>query len=179
MSILQRLAISLFALTLSGAAAFAADAPKGGSPVQDSPGKVAVDEADLHYGKLYAQARALYREGPARAPEIIKLLKEQIRLTPDNEQAIYLLGVTYFGTNDMQNALQQFDQGIALSGKRGEINAEVLFYKARTLFYLGRCTEAKQMLDAYSAFWQDGGRLQGRYEQLYPEVERQCGGKMQ
>ena len=173
MSIPHR-ALFFFTLLLSAGAAFANDAPKGNAAVKDPPG-IAVDDADLQYGKLYAQARALYREGPAHAPEIIKLLKEQIRLTPTNEQAIYLLGVTYFGTNDMQNALQQFDQGIALAGKRGELNGELLFYKARTLFYLGRCVEAKQMLDAYSAFWQDGGRLQVRYEQLYPEVERQCG----
>ncbi len=174
---MHRLAVFLFALLLPAAQAFAADAPKGAAAPKDPPGKVAVDEADLQYGKLYAQARALYREGPARAPEIIRLLKEQISLTPDNEQAIYLLGVTYFGTNDMPNALQQFDLGIALAGKRSEINPELQFYKASTLFYLGRCPEARQMLDAYWAFWQDGGRLQGRYEQLYPEVVAQCGGK--
>ena len=41
------------------------------------------------------------------------------------------------------------------------------------------CLEARQMLDAYSAFWQDNGRLQGRYELLYSEAEAQCGGKKQ
>ncbi|MHC4984507.1 MAG: tetratricopeptide repeat protein, partial [Planctomycetota bacterium] len=97
----------------------------------------------------------LYNEGPSRASEVIDLLKKQLRLKPEHEQAIYLLGVTYFGIGDFKSALQQFDAGIALADKRKSIIPELVFYRARTLFELGRCPEARQLLDSHWAFWQD------------------------
>ena len=117
----------------------------------------------------------MYNDGPSRASEVIDLLKEQLRLKPDHEQAVYLLGVTYFGVGNFKDALQQFDAAIGLADKRKTIIPELVFYKARTLFELMRCPEAKQLLDSHWALWQDSTRLKDRYEKLYPLVSARCG----
>lgn len=57
----------------------------------------------------YDRARTLYREGPSKAPEIITLLKEELAVHPENDKAIRLLGITYFGIGESEKAIEQFD----------------------------------------------------------------------
>lgn len=122
----------------------------------------------------YARARQLYGEGPSRAPEIIVLLRKKLEEEPQHEQAIRLLGITYFGVGEFEKALKQFDRGIAIAGERGTIVPGLVFYRARTLFELGRCVEARSLLESHGAFWQDDEDLQKKYERLYPEVLAKC-----
>lgn len=122
------------------------------------------------------QAHELYAEGPSRAPEIIELLLKAIEQQEDHLNAHYLLGVTYFGTDQLELALAEFDRALNIVGEKGKaLDPELLFYRARTLFELGRCLESRVLLKSHRAFWQDGGRLQRRYERLFPKVDSQCG----
>lgn len=122
----------------------------------------------------YARARDLYAEGPSRAPEIIRLLRKQLEKDPKHEEAIRLLATTYFGVGEFEKALEQFDAGIAIAGERGTIVPVLVFYRAKTLFALGRCVEARLVLESHWAFWQDGGYLQKEYDRLYPAVLAKC-----
>jgi tetratricopeptide (TPR) repeat protein len=122
----------------------------------------------------YDRARELYDKGPARANEVIALLKEEIAANPKHARAHYLLGVTYFGTKRLDDALVNIRRAIELARADGSITPLYNFYEAKTLFHMGRCSEAKRILEAYWAFWQDGASLQKRYEELYPQVLKQC-----
>ena len=123
-----------------------------------------------HVESKYEQARALYSEGPSKAQEIIQLLKEELEEHPDNEKAIKLLGITYFGIGNSEAALVQFDSAISLAAKEDRILPHMIFYKARALHDLARDEEAKQLLEAYWAFFQDDEKLTRQYDILYPAV---------
>jgi tetratricopeptide (TPR) repeat protein len=125
----------------------------------------------------YDRARALYNEGPSKAPEIIALLKEELAVNPENDKAIRLLGITYFGVGQSEKAIEQFDASIDLAAKKGSIVPGMLFYKARALHDLGRNAEARKILDTYWAFFQDGGDLQRQYEIIYPQIVKELEGK--
>ncbi|MDH3976644.1 MAG: tetratricopeptide repeat protein [Deltaproteobacteria bacterium] len=176
---IRRGAVILAMGVIGPGVSLAADEPKPNQerPVtywrhSDKSEHVVTTESDSYY----RQAKELYREGPSKAPEIIALLKKAITADDANVKAHYLLGVTYFGTERFDSALRQFDRALELQESDGQtINPELRFYRARTLFELGRCEEARQILESHWAFWQDGGRLQGRYEALSPMVEKACG----
>jgi len=121
----------------------------------------------------YEKARELYKEGPSRAAEVIALLKEEIESHPKHAQAHYLLGVTFFGTDKLEDALLHIRKAIEVN-ETGSIVPMFHFYEAKILFHMGRCEEPKRILDAYWAFWQDRGSLQKRYAELYPQLLRQC-----
>ena len=123
----------------------------------------------------FEQAKALYAQGPSKAKEIVALLKEELASNPDFEPAVKLLGMTYFGTGRFQDALAQFDRVLDLESKRGGVAPQIVFLKARALNELGRCSEAKKLLEANSAFWQDDLELKAQYEQLYPDLKARCG----
>jgi tetratricopeptide (TPR) repeat protein len=125
----------------------------------------------------YDQARVLYREGPSKAPEIIALLKEELAVNPENDKAIRLLGITYFGVGQSEKAIEQFDSSIDLAAKKGSIVPGMLFYKARALHDLGRNAEARKILDTYWAFFQDGGDLQRQYDIVYPQIVKELEGE--
>ncbi len=127
----------------------------------------ATTEDKLSY---FEQAMELYKEGPSRAPEIIDLLKRELKEHPENNKAVKLLGITYFGIERFEEAIEQFDRAIDLASKDGSIIPQILFMKAEALHELKRDAEAKKILDDYWAFWQDGGKLQQRYKVLYPQV---------
>jgi tetratricopeptide (TPR) repeat protein len=118
----------------------------------------------------YRQARILYSDGPSRAPEIIALLEAELADNPDHEEAIRLLGITYFGIDQPQEALVQFERALEIAAARDTMLPGMLMYKARALHDLGRDIEAKKILDVYWALWQDSKKLQGLYEYLYPLV---------
>lgn len=125
----------------------------------------------------FERALALYAEGPCKAGEVIALLTQELESNPDYEPAIKLLGITYFGTGRFQEALAQFDHALALADARQELAPRLLFYKARALHELGKCADAKRILEAYWAFWQDDTKLKAQYDELYPELEAACGAK--
>src|SRR5689334_6076460 len=103
----------------------------------------------------FEQAKALYAQGPGKANEIVALLKEELASNPDFEPAVRLLGMTYFGTGRFLVAIAEFDRALELESKRGAISPQVLFLKARALNQLGECSEAKKILEANVALWQD------------------------
>ena len=122
------------------------------------------------------QARELYREGPSKAEEVVTLLEKAIAADTTNANAYYLLGLTYYGSERFDEALVELVRALELKEADGKtIQPTLRFHRARTLFELGRCPEARQILESHWAFWQDGGRLQERYEALYPAVVRKCG----
>lgn len=176
MDILKLRPVALAAIVMAVAVCVAAEPQKddsAASPQSGEQGEVHTPESESYY----RQAKELYKAGPSKAPEIIALLEKAIAADKTNAMACYLLGLTYFGTERFDEALAQFDRALELKESNGKtINPELRFYRARTLFELGRCPEAKQILESHWAFWQDGGRLQERYEALYPEVRRICGG---
>ena len=137
----------------------------------------AVSLASDDGSSFHAQAKVLYKQGPSKAEEIIELLRKELQVRPGNADAMYLLGLTYYGTGRLDQALKEFDGALALTERDGSINAELRFCRARTLFYLGQCSEAKHILDVFWALWQDGEALQQKYEELYPDVLSKCGGQ--
>lgn len=112
----------------------------------------------------FERARALYSEGPSRAPEIIELLREELSVHPDHEKARRLLAITLFGTKQFEAALVEFDILLTASENRKEISPRMLFYKVRTLYELKQYKEAAKILDAYWAFWQNDKELRKGYE---------------
>ena len=103
---------------------------------------------------------------------VLLFLLKAIEQQEDHLNAHYLLGVTYFGTDQLDLALAEFDRALKIVGEKGKaLDPELLLYRARTLFELGRCTESRVLLKSHWAFWQDGGRLQGRYDRLFPKVD--------
>ena len=139
-------------------------------------GSVAVTMADeAAVSARVAQALELYKQGPSRAPEIIRLLSEEIEHNPANEDAVRLLAITYFGVGQFERAVATFDQAIALAAKRDAVAPEMLFYKASALFELNRCQQAKAMLDANRAFWLDDLTMKQQYERLNARVTEKCG----
>jgi len=134
------------------------------------------DEYTAESQAYYQQAKDLLKEGPSKAPEVIALLKQAIAADDSNADAYYLLGRIYNSTKQFEEALAQFDRALELRESDGKtIVPGMRFYRASTLFKLGRCEEAKQLLESHWAFWQDGGRLQAWYESLHPQVEQECG----
>lgn len=126
--------------------------------------------------ELLQQARQLYKKGPSKAQDVVDLLQEAIAADKTCANTYYLLGLTYYGTGRLKEALVEFERALELKEADGKtIQPALRFHRARTLFYLGKCAEARQILESHWAFWQDGGSLQERYEALYPEVERSCG----
>lgn len=125
----------------------------------------------------FEQARALYAQGPSRATEVIDLLKQELKSNPEYEPAVKLLAITYFGTEQFQKALDQFDHALRMTEARHEMVPQLLFYKAVTLNELGRCPEAKRIVDVYWALWQDDETLKAQSEQLSAALNAACGGK--
>lgn len=125
--------------------------------------------------KLIEQAEDLAAGGPSKADEIMKLLEEEIKLRPMNSWAHFLRGKVYFFTERADKALQDFDSAIRLlKDKDGSINPHFEMYRARTLFDLGYCEDAKRVLEGRWAFWQRSNLLREEYEAIYPQVLSKC-----
>ena len=121
----------------------------------------------------YDDARELYKEGPTKGLEIIKLLKEHLAVNPADEKALRLLGITEFGVGKNKEALNTFDKAIVVAGKDGSISPSLLMYKARALFALKRKYECKRILEVYWAFWQDEGKLEELYDWYWDKVKNE------
>ena len=119
----------------------------------------------------YNEALELYGDGPAKAPQIIKLLNEHIEDNPKDDKAFKLLGITQFGIEDNEGALATFEKTIKLLDEDGRISAQILMYKARTLFALKRMFECRRLLEVYWAFWQDDEQLKRSYEWHWERVK--------
>jgi tetratricopeptide (TPR) repeat protein len=119
----------------------------------------------------YDDAVELYKEGPSKGPEIIRLLREHLAKEPKDEKALRLLGITQFGIGDSEGALATFNRVIDLIEKDDRISPQVVMYKARALFDLDRKPECKKILGAYWAFWQDDEKLKGVYEWYWDRVK--------
>lgn len=115
------------------------------------------------------KARALYAQGPSKSQEAIFLLEEEIQTNPNNEKAIMLLGVTYYGTGDFEKALEQFEKIPDVTPESKQINPTFLLYKAKTLHMLCRNEEALKILDVFNAFWL-GTQREEEYISLHTEV---------
>jgi tetratricopeptide (TPR) repeat protein len=120
---------------------------------------------------LYDQARELYKQGPARAPEIVRLLREHTKANPQDIEAFGLLGITLFGIEKHAEALPVIDRAIELATEKEDIRPKMVMLRARTLYELNRQWECKRVLEAYWAFWQDSPELKKLYEWYYPRVK--------
>lgn len=121
-------------------------------------------------GSLYDQARELYKQGPTKGPEIVRLLREHIKANPKDGEAIRLLGITLFGIGKPDEALPVFDRAIEIAGEKKEISPQMQMLRARTLYELHRYWECKHELEVYWAFWQDSPELKKLYDWYYPRV---------
>lgn len=127
---------------------------------------------------LVKRAETLFAEGPSRAEEIVKLLDEELSLRPKNSWARFLRGKVYFFTTRFDKALADFDAAVELlKSFDGSINPNFEMYQAKSLFQLGRCKEAKRILEGRWAFWQNYPKLKKEYEMLYPRVLAMCSDK--
>lgn len=120
---------------------------------------------------LYEQARELYKQGPAKAPEIVRLLREHIAGNPDDIEAVSLLRITLFGIEKPAEALPMIERAIALAEQKEEIRPKMLMLRARSLYALDRHWECKRVLEVYWAFWQNSPELKRAYEGYYPKVK--------
>lgn len=119
---------------------------------------------------LYDQARELYKQGPTKGPEIVRLLREHIRANPKDGEAVRLLGITLFGIEKPDEALPVIDRAIEIAGEKKEISPQMQMLRARTLYELHRYWECKHELEVYWAFWQDSPELKKLYDWYYPRV---------
>ena len=119
---------------------------------------------------LHEQARELYREGPTKGPEVVRLLREHIAAHPQDIDAVSLLGITLFGIEKPEEALPVIDRAIELASEKKEIRPKMVMLRARTLYELDRQWECKRVLEAYWAFWQDSPALKKLYDWYYPRV---------
>jgi tetratricopeptide (TPR) repeat protein len=109
----------------------------------------------------FEKARELYNKGPKFAPEIIKLLKKEIEINPENLDAYKLLGITYFGIGDFQEALPRFNRVIEKQflapNEDGSysVPTKIIIYKIRSLTNLDRFQEARREESKYWAFISD------------------------
>lgn len=120
---------------------------------------------------LYDQARELYRQGPTKGPEVVRLLREHIAASPQDLDAVSLLAITLFGIEKAEEALPVIERAIALAGEQKEIRPKMVMLKARTLYELNRHWECRRVLEAYWAFWQDSPELKELYDWYYPRVQ--------
>jgi predicted Zn-dependent protease len=120
---------------------------------------------------LYEQARELYKEGPSRGPEVVRLLREHTKAHPRDLEAFSLLGITLFGIEKPAEALPAIDRAIELATEKEGIRPKMVMLRARTLYELNRPWECKRVLEAYWAFWQDSPELKKLYEWYYPRVK--------
>ena len=118
----------------------------------------------------YDDARKLYKEGPTKAPQIIKLLKEHIADHPVDIKAYKLMGITQFGTEKNKEALATFNKVIELQNSEF-ISPEILMLKARTLYALNQKAECKRILRVFWAFWQGDEELEKTYEWYWEQVK--------
>lgn len=123
------------------------------------------------FASKYEEARELYKEGPKKAPEIIKLLKDHLKAHPKDEMVVRLLGITHLGIGEADEALKRFDKAIDLAKQRDSIPAGVLMSKARALFELNRKHECKRILEGYWAFWQSNEKHMELYDWYWPRVK--------
>lgn len=120
---------------------------------------------------LYEQARELYRQGPTKGPEVVRLLREHIAAHPKDIDAVSLLGITLFGIEKPEEALPVIDRAIELASEKKEIRPKMMMLRARTLYHLHRPGECKRVLEVYWAFWQDNPELMKLYDWYYPRVK--------
>ncbi|WP_395752576.1 tetratricopeptide repeat protein [Prosthecobacter sp.] len=120
---------------------------------------------------LYEQARELYKQGPSKGPEIVRLLQEHTKATPRDIDAFTLLGITLFGIEKPAEALPPIDRAIELANEEKNIRPGILMLRARTLYELDRKWECKKLLEAHWAFWQDNPELKKLYDWYYPKVQ--------
>ncbi|WP_395740594.1 tetratricopeptide repeat protein [Prosthecobacter sp.] len=120
---------------------------------------------------LYEQARELYKQGPSKGPEIVRLLQEHTKANPRDIDAFTLLGITLFGIEKPAEALPPIDRAIELATEEKNIRTGVIMLRARTLYELDRKWECRKVLEAYWAFWQDNPELKKLYDWYYPKVQ--------
>ena len=120
---------------------------------------------------LYEQARELYKQGPTKGPEIVRLLREHLADHPEDIEAVCLLGITLFGLEKPAEALPVIDRAMDLADQKKAIRPKMVMLRARTLYELHRSWECKRVLEAYWAFWQDSPELKKLYEWYYPKVK--------
>jgi tetratricopeptide (TPR) repeat protein len=119
----------------------------------------------------YDEAWALYQQGPQKANQVIALLQEEIKENPDNDSAHLLLGITFFGTEQFDAALRQFDIALDLGEKQNVKRPRTILLKARTLKMLRRSAEAKDLLDINAASFTDADKeTKKEYETLFNDV---------
>ena len=119
---------------------------------------------------LYDQARELYKVGPSKGTEVVRLLREHIKTHPKDIEAVSFLGITLFGIEKPDEALSAFDRAIQLADEKHEIRPWMLMFKARTFFELHRYNECRHILDVFWAFWQGDPELKKLYDWYYPRV---------
>jgi tRNA 2-thiouridine synthesizing protein A len=118
----------------------------------------------------YDKAWALYQQGPEKAEQVIKVLREELKENPENSSAHLLLGITLFGTKRFEAALVQFNAAIDLGIKRNVTRPRTILLKARTLNQLNRAAEAKKLLDKQAPLFSQPPDVKQEYDQLCIEI---------
>jgi tetratricopeptide (TPR) repeat protein len=163
--------VTVVLLAWSGSLAVHGEDPaKGQAPTTAATSKAASVPASNP--SRYDQARALYREGSERAPEIIRLLREEIADNPTNRDAVALLGITLYGTEKFQEAVEQFEKVEAMANKSGDLLSGVVFLRVKALLQLQRYEDAADVLNAYWAIFDNDPNIKQEYEELSPLVDR-------
>ncbi len=122
-------------------------------------------------GSLYDQARELYKQGPSKGPEIVRLLREHVQTNTNDYEAFSLLAITLFGIEKPAEALPVIERAIEIAQEKKEVSPKMLMLKARSLYKLDRNWECRRILEIYSAFWQDKPELKSLYDSYYPRVK--------
>ena len=122
-------------------------------------------EGDSYYNKAY---KMYMDEGQPKADDIIILLKKELEINPDNIKAIKLLGITYYGIEQFENAIKQFDR-IEKIGN-GIPSPKILFKKVSAYYFLEQYNNARKTLTVYWAFFQDTEKNIKKYNEIYSTV---------
>ena len=119
--------------------------------------------------EYYQQARELYREGPSKGPEIIALLNKALAIDSTDINVLQLKGTTHLGIGEFDEAIECFDR--IIEGNES-IYPGVVFMKAKALFFKKEYQEARQLLNAYWAFFnQEDAKKADEYRQLIQAID--------
>ena len=128
----------------------------------------------------YDRARALYQEGPENRSRVIELLAEELKVNPSNMKARKLLGLTYFDTQQFDNAAKEFEIVIDEGFRPREdgslsVPTGIIFLHIRALARKGKYVAAWETVGKYGAFL-NTPEHKPRYDKTVDELRRseQC-----
>jgi len=118
----------------------------------------------------FEKAERLIAEGVEHSQEIIDLLNKELASYPDHIGSLSLLGVTYFGLEEYQEADNYLDKALTVINRTGYANPDLYFLKAQTEYYTEQYFKSFNTLKQIADFFNETEENQKRYADFAEKI---------